>query len=1857
MRIVFLILLACGVARAESWPMFQHDMQHTGRAGFSVPASRLNTGFFDDLQWQTVLPGGVGASSPVFYDQAGGSAWDVVAVGYHWPKGLKVVNRRNGQSFWQGLPAGGERIGDNTPAFNPGGSRIYLTNDATENGSFPNGRPLMAVASLSGPTIQAHNGGMVSPQLTSIFSPLVAPDGRIFLHQWGGYAGAARDDNSTLSLAWSSATPAEAYYSDPALFTVGSQLRVVSCARNGWIRCYDGDTGAELWSRQVDYSLDASPTVDPANNHIYVGAGTEHVGVVGLDADGNLLWSEAATRLFTRETGVNEAQRAQSAGCLAHDGSTYYFQTVATDASGALYAVNTDDGSLKWSVATGSRGGEEIMASPIVTQNDVVIVGNNLGGAWWAIRDLGPRGVVLDHKFIPYTGPTRSSPTLSSEGDLYMPEYDLWTVGNASTPHPDHALHNLLSARDLRAWSCALANPVALTGQTQAGLIHLNWEAVEDPSACFLRYDIYRSNLPLFETQGLTPLAAVSDRLAPTYTDNPGPGGWYYAVVSVSQDGHWDPALQAGGPLGDSQPPDDRWAMQQRDQEHTGRAWFEIPASRQNDQLFETCRWQTPLPGPVGGSSPLFTQAEGEQSGRVAVGYHWPKGVQVMERATGLVQWALNPAGGETIGEFSGALSADNGWIYLTNDATESPEWPNGTPVMALDLLNGNLRAHSGDNPDPGLVSRPALTLGDDGRVYAHGWGLGPAGLTDQGDALAMDWTPWSQSGHYYNGVALQWWQGVLRAVTAGEGGQVECWSTQNEDLLWSRESGVPLFATTTLDPATGRVYVPAGSGNVGVVGLGPEGQPLWGAAYQELYSWDGIPGNEQRAQAGGCLSHDGATFYFQTNSNNGTGRLYAVNTADGSLKWSLETNSAGWERPSSCPLVTPNGILIVGNNWDRWFAVRDDGASPTVLDVLDSALDTATGSPALTADGLLFLNTRSPWIFPNGLEMPDHEQHDLLAAVDLGESPWTVTPLCTWQNPASLSAVALNESVRLSWTPVNVAAECFDRYRVYREPGPFESVDGLSPVAELEGVETAEFLDEGLGNGDPLWYAVVGVNLDGGFEPAVTAVGPRTPHWRFDLQVACIRRGPQYPRYAVAYTGHEITEPGGFGPYLFSAATGLDQGQGCEDPRQPQPGDPVTWTAIVRNCGTTTFDGELPWGWDLDGENQLLSARVLQLAPGDTAMFHYTRTWDGEAHTLRFGIDPWDEGEANNFLEQDAWSVAFKTYADRSQLESFRELTGTWPSPRSDDMIDWLQRHMARFNELFALAGVPKRVHYDLLQVLEDTAPDPSQPPDNLFGIFPFRYRAGEGDPRLSGYYNQNEDIDYGLLHELAHQLGLIDVYQFDVPAEANQVSGLSYWAHDDLMHVCSPLINSHSAAGMSHWDRAGHGYYGQYLYGLPQTLTMRFLDYQGNPLADAQVEVFQYCERPGQGKVISNQVKFSGTTDSNGLFTLPNVDIDESLAPETCLGDALHDNPFGYVAVVGTNGVLHFRVRVDERTDYAWLDISEANVAYYSGQTEEAIFERQLLLGGDPDYFLDADNCEGSAGRWSIATNGENTLTNDATERVVGLNSLKADTQGDFLTLIYPGNRMGRYDLSGCDSLAFWTRVENDWDFQMRAPQIRLYTAGDAYVEYLPDYDLLTGAGLTWTRLSVPLAGGDGWTRTESGTPDLGLVNSVEFFADTWEWAFTWWLDGLQFIPACCATDCNGNGLRDCDDIASGFSLDLNGDQVPDECQCGLSLPAPALEVALAGDQLRLTWNAVTQDEQGCPLANPLYHLWSSPESDGPWSELLTTTGLSVDQALAGLRGFYRLSVSDAPTAAGAPGQGAVKPVGGLREAGGAR
>ena len=1221
------------------------------------------------------------------------------------------------------------------------------------------------------------------------------------------------------------------------------------------------------------------------------------------------------------------------------------------------------------------------------------------------------------------------------------------------------------------------------------------------------------------------------------------------------------------------------WQMRQGDMGHTGRASFEIPPQCMNSGLFDVIAWQKRSPGSPGGgwlscASMVFYDGAGPDHTDIVVGaYQSPGGLQGMDRHSGKLLWSGSPGGGQLIGRCTPAFSNDGRVMYTVNESTESPQWPSGHPLMAFSTVAGpSTIRHNGATTHPEHLAMWSPTISPDGRIFLHAWADRVRAGTDTGSSITESWEAGTDCWPTMGDPSLYQGQDYLSVVTADTSGWIKAYHGQTGAELWATRVGVRMDTTPTVDPANGSMYVGGGEGSVFVVGLDRDGKSLWSQPAIRVYEY--VPGsnNPQYPQTTGCLSHDGGTYYFQTGNLEKDGRLFAVNTATGQVRWSCNTGSGAtpfaWQGPS--PIVTPNGVVILGTNDSKaYLAVQDMGTQGVILDRLETApAGNASSGPALSPDGLLYLPLLSSWTVGNGDgEIPTGETHYLFTAIDLTANA-THTTLYP---PTNLAAHAKNRAVLLTWKPVANPRGAFAHYAVYRDTISFNSVAGKTPIATVEDVGTGMYLDTTAENGISYYYAVTSV-ADSGREVAqIQSIGPRTPWDETDLQVVSISRNPLYPRFAPSYVGYQLSEPSGFGPYITSATVGLANGQDANTQRWPAIGAPVTYTATVRNRGSNSWLGNLAIVWRIDGEVVDASAKYVTLDVGESASFARILTWDGQSHDVRFSIENGDDRQANNALSVDTHSVAFLSYIDRGYLEKFREESRNYPQAATDDYIDWLNRQMERFNGLFAEARSRKRVHFDTLAVLEDGAPTPTTD-QVLYAIFPLRYLFSDPTFRTSsGYYRPNEDIDYGLLHEMGHQLGLIDLYQLDISLDQNEVSTLGYMGPESLMHSCDPLLDPHSAAAMDHWYDKAHGYFGQYLYSLPDEVKVRFLGWDGRPLPGARVTVYQRCTRPTPSAALTAQVKAQGVTDGDGLYTLPNVPVDPAMFPPTYVGDVLRANPFGFVDNGGASGVLHFRVDYGGGTDYAWLDITEANLAYWRGAVDRAIFDRSVGLGGPPQRVPPNDMTEMSATDWGTYLQGSPPqrayVEDDQSRKRLGIASVKFVTDGGFDSCLrYPRTFTSMWDLTTAQELSMGVYVEDSW--WQAGPIVYLKDSENNYFRYefyangYPVNLLDSARGGKWVTCRIPLDASavepNGWRRTVHGAPDLKRIQYIEIHVDAGIPPATVWFDSVGFLPHLRApADFDGDGDVD----RSDYDFFSN-------CVSGPAIPRPIGPVCLQAD-----------------------------------------------------------------------------------------
>jgi sugar lactone lactonase YvrE len=223
--------------------------------------------------------------------------------------------------------------------------------------------------------------------------------------------------------------------------------------------------------------------------------------------------------------------------------------------------------------------------------------------------------------------------------------------------------------------------------------------------------------------------------------------------------------------------------------------------------------------------------------------------------------------------------------------------------------------------------------------------------------------------------------------------------------------------------------------------------------------------------------------------------------------------------------------------------------------------------------------------------------------------------------------------------------------------------------------------------------------------------------------------------------------------------------------------------------------------------------------------------------------------------------------------------------------------------------------------------------------------YRHG-----ASGWYDPATDIDWALIHELSHQVSIIDLYAIGAEAPnllvtdrlGNPINMGFSWPRPDLMgggdiwpHTDGHLYSSHVAGGASTYKGYRNGYYGSYLFDIPLDNYFLVLDSQGNPAPGVEITLYQRNGTPDWtgAPAFDAPADISGTTDASGIFLLTNRPVNGGTVTNN--GHVLHDNPFGVIDIIGSQNLFLVQLRQGNHEEYHWLDITEFNLAYWLGDT----------------------------------------------------------------------------------------------------------------------------------------------------------------------------------------------------------------------------------------------------------------------------------------------------------------------------------
>ena len=459
------------------------------------------------------------------------------------------------------------------------------------------------------------------------------------------------------------------------------------------------------------------------------------------------------------------------------------------------------------------------------------------------------------------------------------------------------------------------------------------------------------------------------------------------------------------------------------------------------------------------------------------------------------------------------------------------------------------------------------------------------------------------------------------------------------------------------------------------------------------------------------------------------------------------------------------------------------------------------------------------------------------------------------------------------------------------------------------------------------------------------------------DLEVTYIERLPRFQRYKLAYF-----HGGDCGPYPhdeFLGAVVCPEQSGLK--RWPDVGETVELIAHAWNFGDTA-SGPFDYRWSIDDE-AVADGRHPGLASGRKAEIPMSMRWPGNDSNpvVTFSIDP--ENNVEELLENNNSLVDWikgHTIGFYFNPPAYESLTfSNEPGQTIQSPEHWVHSNIYRLNELLAEAGVDDRVRTELFLVSDDR---------HLSSNHELRYYMDGWWPILDNFgiysvegYEGRPEIDYGLLHEVMHQLGVIDIYQMDLGLvnvflpDANRPGqmagcGTDYWnafyecyrftedGIGDLMAYLNHWIGPHTAGGLR--SNTGHrrGFFGEYLYDTPRNTSVRVLDSDGRPFPDIALRFYQKEVR-GTGDALDAVPEFQVTTDDTGVAALPNRGITGIV---TATGHQLRPNPFGEIDVVGRNGIFIIEMEGPLCTNYEWLTLVDLNLAYWNGRTGEATFER---------------------------------------------------------------------------------------------------------------------------------------------------------------------------------------------------------------------------------------------------------------------------------------------------------------------------
>lgn len=451
-----------------------------------------------------------------------------------------------------------------------------------------------------------------------------------------------------------------------------------------------------------------------------------------------------------------------------------------------------------------------------------------------------------------------------------------------------------------------------------------------------------------------------------------------------------------------------------------------------------------------------------------------------------------------------------------------------------------------------------------------------------------------------------------------------------------------------------------------------------------------------------------------------------------------------------------------------------------------------------------------------------------------------------------------------------------------------------------------------------------------------------------------------------------------------------------------PDFGETVELKGHIKNNGDKPT-GRFFFKWSIDGQEVFFGEND-SLDPEKETTIVYQWSWphtissDGRIqgrHTVELIVDPEDEigeiSETNNNVKDLTQGLAVGFWVEQSVYNFFNQNQYNFCQDKScagsNSWEDWAQRQIREWNKLFEKSqypsfpdGVLDRVRLDKVIVvadctlplnggIADNSPDRNDKTVDLMWGFTSAKVGVIACPRDENDGNKNlylnrpdlQNIEWPLMHELSHARYLIDTWAFNVKGEdvlvrddgGNLIAGtplLPYVAWNIVYYNKDQKImgggdyskgyGEHSTGALNRVRglRARKGNYnppsvvGEYLNDLPSENKFQFLSKFGEPLVEAIISIYQAGPKSEwYGKIFDETPDVKKTSSENGEIILER-------------------NPFGGSAITHTfgsaNGIFLFKIKYRNQVEYRFQEVSDFNLAYWRGETEEAIYSIRTQL-----------------------------------------------------------------------------------------------------------------------------------------------------------------------------------------------------------------------------------------------------------------------------------------------------------------------